>query len=431
MKVHLRALGCRLNEAELEQWSTAFQAQGHDIYHEAQDADVVVLNTCAVTNDASRKSRNLINRLNRENPTARLVVTGCHASLEPEQVADTHGVDLVVSNDKKSSLPEIVMDKFIPDTMPLRATAPQEIAVFNHHRQRAFIKVQDGCRYRCAFCIVTHARGNEVSRSEKEIIDEINFLHTQNIQEAVITGVHVGGYGTDIDSNLYRLVKRILADTDIPRLRFASVEPWDLGDNFFALFDNNRLMPHMHLPLQSGSDTVLKRMSRRCNTRDFAALVAQARAAHESFNVTTDIIAGFPGETEFEWQETMDFVADVGFSHLHIFPYSPRSGTKAAKMPDQISHELKRQRCKQLSELGEKMKRDALSKALGSKTTVLWESPKPAEQTDHHCFHGYTENYLRAEITVPTTLDLRSKITPVFLSALDKNSLRLIAAQEQ
>ena len=401
MKVHLRALGCRLNEAELEQWSTTFQSQGHDISQQAQDADLVILNTCAVTNDASRKSRNLINRLNRENPMARLVITGCHASLDPEQVAETHGVDLVVGNDKKSSLAEIVAEEFIPNAMPLRATAPQDIAVFNHNRQRAFIKVQDGCRYRCAFCIVTHARGNEVSRPETDIIEEINFLHNQGIQEAVITGVHVGGYGSDINSNLYQLVKTILENTNIPRVRFASVEPWDLGDNFFTLFENNRLMPHMHLPLQSGSDTVLKRMSRRCNRRDFRTLVQQARSAHPSFNITTDIIAGFPGESESEWRETMDFVASIGFSHLHIFPYSSRSGTKAAKMPDQIGHDIKRERCQELASLGEKMKKDALLKALDTKTTVLWESAKSSDKPGQHCFHGYTENHLRAEINLP------------------------------
>jgi len=427
MKVHLRALGCRLNEAELEQWSRSFQSHGHAIIPAADDADLLILNTCAVTNDASRKSRNLINRLNRDNPTAPLVITGCHASLDPEEVAETHGVDLVISNDKKASLPDIVAEKFIPDVMPLRATAPQDIEVFDHHRQRAFIKIQDGCRYRCAFCIVTHARGNEVSRTEAEIVDEINVLHSEGMQEAVITGVHVGGYGSDIDSDLFRLVKRILSDTDIPRLRFASVEPWDLGDDFFSLFENPRLMPHMHLPLQSGSDSVLKRMSRRCKTEDFAELVKTARNSHAAFNVTTDLIAGFPGETETEWRETMDFVEKVGFSHLHIFPYSPRRGTKAADMPDQISHTVKKERCQELARLAETMKKAALSAALDQTSSVLWESPKSSSQAGYRRYHGYTENYLPAEIVVTDDIDLQSKIVPVNFSKINDASMRLVA----
>ncbi len=422
MKVHLKALGCRLNEAELEQWSIAFQADGHTVTNTAIDADLMVLNTCAVTNDASRKSRNLINRLHRENSTAKLVITGCHASLNPDQVADTHGVDLVVSNDKKSSLPEIINTQLMPDTMPLRATNPDDIALYNRHRQRAFIKVQDGCRYRCAFCIVTHARGNEISRTVDDIINELNFLHTQGVQEAVLTGVHVGGYGSDLDSSLYQLVETILADTEIPRIRFASVEPWDLGDQFFDLFSNPRLMPHMHLPLQSGSNTVLKRMSRRCKTEDFAQLVNQARNAISGFNITSDIIAGFPGETEQEWQQTMEFVEQTGFGHIHIFPYSPRSGTKAANMPEQVELEIKRARCKQLAELAERLKSNVLEQTLGNTTEVLWESPKQSPLKDHQRYHGYTNNFLRAQIDVPDNNDLSSSITPVKITAIDREN---------
>lgn len=431
MKVHLKALGCRLNEAELEQWSIAFQADGHTVTNTATDADLMVLNTCAVTNDASRKSRNLINRLHRENSTAKLVITGCHASLNPNEVADTHGVDLVVSNDKKSSLPEIISTQLMPSTMPLRATNPDDIALYNRHRQRAFIKVQDGCRYRCAFCIVTHARGNEISRPVDDIITELNFLHTQGVQEAVLTGVHVGGYGSDIDASLYQLVETILADTDIPRIRFASVEPWDLGDQFFELFSNRRLMPHMHLPLQSGSNTVLKRMSRRCKTEDFAQLVNDARDTIPGFNITTDIIAGFPGETEQEWRQTMEFVEQTGFGHIHIFPYSPRSGTKAASMPDQVELEIKRARCKQLAELAERLKANVLEQALNESAEVLWESPKQSARTGHQHYRGYTNNFLRAQIDVADDLDLSSKITAVKITSIDQDKLLLNAELHQ
>ncbi|MCK5918074.1 MAG: MiaB/RimO family radical SAM methylthiotransferase, partial [Cocleimonas sp.] len=304
MKVHLKALGCRLNEAELEQWSRSFRSSGHDIVNEPELADIVVVNTCAVTTDATKKSRKLMNRLHRENPQSKLVVSGCYATLDADKVAERIGVDLVVPNQQKDQLPQQVMDAFAANTMPQIAMEPGESSLFLRGRQRAFIKIQDGCRYRCTFCIVTLARGEERSRSLQVIIDEVNLLAEQGIQEIVLTGVHVGGYGSDIDSSLAMLVKSLLQETDIPRIRFASVEPWDLPEDFFTLFENPRLMPHMHLPLQSGADTILRRMSRRCKTTEFTSLVEQARSAIPNFNATSDIIVGFPGETDEEWQQT-------------------------------------------------------------------------------------------------------------------------------
>ena len=202
----------------------------------------------------------MIRRLHRDNPTAKLVITGCHASLNAEETADQLGVDLVVSNDQKDNLASIAQLKLSLPSMPLSATEPGDIALYSRGRHRAFIKVQDGCRYRCTYCIVTLARGEEQSRKITDIVTDIQRFHDQGIQEAVLTGVHVGGYGSDTGSSLSNLIQAILNDTDIPRLRLASVEPWDLPEDFFKLFNNPRLMPHMHLPLQSGSDSVLRRM---------------------------------------------------------------------------------------------------------------------------------------------------------------------------
>jgi len=341
MKIHLKALGCRLNEAELEQWSREFTGEGHNIVKDAESADVVVVNTCAVTTEATKKSRKLMNRLHRENPLSKLVVSGCYATLEEKEVASRIGVDLVVNNQDKDLLPRKVMDAFSVNTMPLNAMEPNESSLFLRGKQRAFIKIQDGCRYRCTYCIVTVARGEEKSRTLADIIDEVNHLHQQGIQEIVLTGVHVGGYGSDIDCSLTDLVKILLADTDIPRIRFASVEPWDLPEDFFTLFENKRLMPHMHLPLQSGADSVLRRMSRRCKVEDFSTLIDQARTAIPDFNVTTDIIVGFPGETEEEWASTLKNVESIGFGHIHIFAFSPREGTKAAVYKIRLQMRLK------------------------------------------------------------------------------------------
>ena len=418
MKVHLKALGCRLNEAELEQWSGQFREQGHAIVKNADDADIVVVNTCAVTNDATKKSRKLMNRLHRENPSSKLVVSGCYATLDAKNVESRLGVDLVVGNQEKDELPARVIEKFSANNMPLVAMEPGESSLFMRGRQRAFIKVQDGCRYRCTFCIVTVARGEERSRRIAEIVEQVNTLYQQGIQEIVLTGVHVGGYGSDIDSSLYELVDTLLRKTDMPRIRFASVEPWDLPEQFFTLFENKRLMPHMHLPLQSGADSVLRRMSRRCKTAEFLQLVKQARTVIPDFNVTSDIIVGFPGETEDEWQQTMDTVESIGFGHLHIFSYSAREGTKAASLPNRVPGDIAKQRSLELHQLADKMKQNMLLEQVDKTVKVLWESQKPADKVGFVRYTGYTPNFLRVETIVKNDVLLDSKITDTKLTGL-------------
>ena len=419
MRIHLQALGCRLNEAELETWAAQFKARGHRIAVSPDDADVVVLNTCAVTQEAVRKSRQLIKRSHRSNPQARMVVSGCYASLEPERAAESLGVDLLVENTEKDRLVEIASRELAIPVMPSIAAEPGEAALFTLGRHRAFIKVQDGCRYRCTFCIVTQARGEERSRSTREIVDEINGLAAQNVQEAVLTGVHVGGYGSDLDTDLYTLIRTILEDTDLPRLRLASVEPWDLPEHFFELFENPRLMPHMHLPLQSGADSILRRMARRCKTGEFERLVSEARTQVPGFNVTTDVIVGFPGETDAEWKETMRFVERIGFGHMHIFTYSPREGTKAARLPGRIDKETQRVRSRELHVLAAELKKNALNAALGREAEILWERPQEGGTPAERLYTGYTPDYLRVQMRVPTEIELENRITRARLAALD------------
>ena len=272
MQVHFKTLGCRLNEAELESWAKGFMSKGYTITQTPEQADVMIINTCAVTQDAVRKSRQLIRRAHRNNPTAKLVVSGCYSSLNKKILDEIEGIDLVIPNENKENLVEVAIQELNMFAMPSEATTPGKTSLFERGRQRAFIKIQDGCRYRCTYCIVTVARGGERSRAISDILSEINHLAKQGIHEAVLTGVHVGGYGSDINCDLYDLISAILDETDLPRLRLASVEPWELPDKFFALFSNSRLMPHMHLPLQSGSDSILKKMSRRCKTLDFKTL---------------------------------------------------------------------------------------------------------------------------------------------------------------
>lgn len=418
MLVLLKTLGCRLNEAELETWAQAFQKSGHQITRQAEAAHVIVINSCAVTQDAARKSRGLIRRIHRDNPQAKLVVSGCYATLNTDEAASLLGVDLVVSNKDKDRLVEKTLTELNMDSMPILSTEPGEISLFTRGRQRAFVKVQDGCRYRCTFCIVTVARGEEHSRPVAEVIDEINALHRQGITEVILTGVHLGGYDSDSGQNLSHLIKAILINTDIPRLRLGSLEPWELPDDFFELFHNPRLMPHLHLPLQSGSDSVLRRMARRCKTEEFAVIVNRLQAKIPHFNITTDIIVGFPGETEQEWQESVNFIKQVGFAHIHIFTYSGRQGTKAASLPDQLNNETKKQRSKELHALAEDMKLAFFQENIGEVFPVLWEGYSVALANGKQRVFGYTPNYLRVGSEISSDRSVENKTLNCLVTAI-------------
>jgi threonylcarbamoyladenosine tRNA methylthiotransferase MtaB len=427
MRVFLQALGCRLNEAELESWSRDCRERGFSLASSAEQADLVVINTCAVTGESVRKSRQLIRRAHRGNPQAKLVVSGCYASLSPEDTAAELGVDLVVPNPDKDRLISIAAERLDLPVMPEAATEPGENALLARSRHRAFVKVQDGCRYRCAFCIVTKARGDEHSRAVADVLEEVRRIHAGGIHEVVLAGVHLGGYGSDIGSDLQALVSAVLTETDIPRIRLGSLEPWELPEGFWRLFDNPRLLPHLHLPIQSGADNVLRRMSRRCRSDEFRELVAQARRAVTGFNVTTDIIVGFPGETEEEWQQTLDFAAEMEFGHIHIFAYSPRAGTKAAGMPNQLERNLKRARSQQLHELAAQSRRNVLERSVGGEFEVLIEGDSDAPADAHRTWLGYTPNYLRIEVRDTDAANLANKIVRVRTLELSEDGERLLA----
>lgn len=425
MRVTLQALGCRLNEAELETWARQFQQLGHQVTTEETSADLVVINTCAVTQEAVRKSRKVLRRTQRANPRARIVVSGCFATLETQALAQEGGIDLLIPNQEKDHLVTTVTTELDLPAMPLSAMAAGTNPLFARGRQRAFIKVQDGCRYRCAFCIVTLARGDERSRPVPEVVDEINRGSVEGVREAVLAGVHLGGWGSDLGLGLNNLIGAILVETGIPRLRLGSLEPWELPDGFWDLFANPRLMPHLHLPLQSGSDSVLRRMARRCRTDEFARLAAEARARVPGINLTTDIIAGFPGETDDEWRQTLDFVADIGFGQVHIFAYSPRPGTKASNMPDQVPTEIKRQRSQEMHDLARRMKGETLTSQLGRQLPILVEG-RHSGKPDSDWF-GYTPNYLPARLVSAPATDLTNQLLQVELAAIHPDGESLVA----
>jgi len=443
MNVFLDMLGCRLNEAEIQSWARHFVRAGHRVVPSAREADLIVLNTCAVTGEAERKSRQHARRLHRESPRARIVLTGCFAELDRRRAGALPGVDAVVPNADKPRLVELLTEQFasdgvVPGAMPEAATEPGDPHVYLSACTRAFVKVQDGCRHRCTFCIVTVARGEERSRPIVEILEEIEELGRAGHREVVITGVHLGGYGSDLGTSLTELVHAVLSHTSIPRVRLSSLEPWDLPPGFFRHWENPRLMPHLHLPLQSGCDRVLRRMGRRCNVADFRALVNDARRSIPALTVTTDVIVGFPGETEADFEASLDTLEDVGFGHVHLFTYSPRAGTGAARQPQQVPVAVKRERMTRARDLAARMAAEHRKSHVGDVREVLWENAvEPATSASSGTpdggtllWRGHTDNYLRVSAEAPGDESLRNQIEPVQLMSLDGETIsgeRLLA----
>ena len=343
MKIFLDTIGCRLNQAEIESLARQFRAAGHEIVASASEADLTVVNSCAVTAQAASDSRAAVRRAARQG-TRGILLTGCWATLEPGAAAALPGVKGVIPNLQKDSL---VLDllSLSPEAFDLEPLARAPLPGLRA-RTRAFIKVQDGCDNACTFCVTTLARGDSRSRSVQQILADVRSALEGGTQEIVLTGVHLGAWGREFSpsQHLSDLVAALLARTSVPRLRLSSLEPWDLENGFFDLWADSRLCRHLHLPLQSGSETVLKRMRRKTTPGSFASLVQSARAAIPEVAITTDIIVGFPGETEAEFSETVEFVKSMNFAGGHVFTYSARPGTPAAHMNAQIPHETRKER---------------------------------------------------------------------------------------
>jgi threonylcarbamoyladenosine tRNA methylthiotransferase MtaB len=393
---------------------------GYEVTASAADADLCVLNSCAVTGEAARQSRQFARHMSRTNPAARLIVTGCYATLEGQSVAALPNVDLVVGNDRKRDLAQLIaLSQGGNAPSPMAGNAATS-APRPGSRTRAVVKVQDGCRNRCTFCIVTLLRGPERSRAIRELVTEVSALHAAGYQEVVLTGVHLGGYGSDLGVRLDDLAAALLADTSVPRLRFSSLEPFDLAPRFFRLWaaSGGRLMPHLHLPAQSGKDAVLRRMARRNSVAEFEALARSARECIPALTITTDLIAGFPGEDAAAFEETLAFARRMAFAHIHAFTYSARSGTAAARMSGRPPVQEARRRTQELVALSEALGLEVRRAFLGQQRPVLWENPSgSAGQATQ--WAGLTDNYLRVTVTAPAGIDLRNRITQASLVDVD------------
>jgi threonylcarbamoyladenosine tRNA methylthiotransferase MtaB len=419
MRIYVGSLGCKLNQSEMDSLAGRLTAGGHQVVTTPAEADLCVLNTCAVTHVAAQKSRQALRRLHRDNPQARLIATGCYAQLAPEALEELPAVESVVDNREKDRLEELLG----PSAAGTTALGPASSVP--RTRTRALIKIQDGCDNACSYCIIRVARGPQRSRPAAEILAEVRARLGAGHQEIVLTGVHIGAYGRDRhrepDKNdLWRLVSQILTETDVPRLRLSSVEPWDLSEEAFQLWDDPRLCRHLHLPLQSGCNATLRRMARQYTTAEFDAWVTAARAAIPDLAVTTDVIVGFPGETDVKFAESLAFVQKMGFSRVHVFPYSLRPGTPAARMPGQVSAQVKAQRARAMRSVASASQRAFSQSFVGRTLDVLWESHR--ERDDAIVWSGLTDNYLR--VCTRSSANLANTLVPTRLLALTDNDLQ-------
>lgn len=426
MKIYLDMVGCRLNQSEIEIYARQFKAAGHELTADPGDADLAVINTCTVTAAADSDSRQKIRQAARAG-IHQIAVTGCWSSLHPKQAAAFPSVSHVIHNSDKDHLVFDILN--IPlDEFDLEPIIRQPIPGARL-RTRGFIKVQDGCDNRCTFCITTLARGFGQSRSIKEVLEDVHAAlhegpgfsqsgnHYHGAKEIVLTGVHLGSWGQDFNPPLHlrNLIEAIIKDTDTPRLRLSSLEPWDLDEAFFSLWENPRLCRHLHLPLQSGSAATLRRMARKTTPQSFAALVNKARAIVPQMAITTDLIAGFPGETEAEFLDTLSFIQEMQFSGGHVFTYSPRPGTSAASMPDQVPHPIRKERNAQLRACLADSARKYRSLFLGHTMPVLWESASSFGPELWH-LSGLTDNYLRVNADAPR--HMWNQITSVKITSI-------------
>jgi threonylcarbamoyladenosine tRNA methylthiotransferase MtaB len=400
MKIFLDMVGCRLNQSEIEHMAAQFRGAGHTIVPAAAEADLVVVNTCAVTNEAASDSRQAI-RHAAQAGAGRIVATGCWATLDPQSAAALPSVVEVVQNEAKDHL----VSSLLHLDEELLGEVERQAVPGDHSRTRSFLKVQDGCDNACTFCITRIARGRGRSRSIEDVVREVNLSLAGGAKEVVLTGVHLGSWGQDFSQPLHlqQLVEAILSRTNAPRLRLSSLEPWDIEPSFFTLWQDKRLCPHFHLPLQSGSAAILKRMARKTTLRGFQALVEQIYEQVPGAAVTTDLIVGFPGEGQQEFDETAAFVKKMQFAGGHVFHYSARPGTAAARFPDQVAMQVRKQRSADMRLLFAELAYGFRSRFVGQKMNVLWESAR--KQADGGwIMEGLTGNYMRAQALAESNL---------------------------
>ena len=409
-------LGCKVNQYETEAMLELFEKEGYEKAETEDYADVYVINTCTVTHMSDRKSRQYIRRMKKKNPDAIIAVVGCYSQVSPEEILSIDEVNLVMgTNDRKKIVEEVKkIDasrkvSTVDDIMKVKAFEEIEINKTNG-KTRAFMKIQDGCDRYCSYCIIPYARGRVRSRDLESIVKEVENLASNGYKEVVLTGIHVASYGKDIkdsDIKLLDVIKQINDIEGIERIRLSSVEPILFTDEFVeAVSAMDKVCPHYHLSLQSGCDETLKRMKRRYTTEEYKTIVDRLRAAIPNVSITTDVIVGFPGETNEEFDKTYEFLKDIELTHMHIFKYSPRKGTPAATMENQVDPSTKHERSEKLLQLNEENFKKFGQKMLDKEFNVLFE-----QKVGDNKFEGLTENYVK--VIVESDKDLSEQILKV------------------
>ena len=408
-KAALHNLGCKVNAYELEAIQQMLEQQGYEIVPFAPGADIYIINTCTVTNIADRKSRQMLHKSKKMNPDAVVVACGCYVQAAGEKLEQDSAIDLVVGNNKKKEIPAI-LEEYFREKEEGRSGSGTWVTDMTHNREyetlsisrtaehtRAFIKVQDGCNQFCTYCIIPYARGRVRSRRPEDVLEEVRRLAESGCQEVVLTGIHLSSYGVDLEEgqNLLALIRTIHAVDGIRRIRLGSLEPGIITEEFAeAIAALPKVCPHFHLSLQSGCDTVLERMNRRYRSEEYMEKCRLLRRVYDRPALTTDVIVGFPGETEEEFEASWAFVEEVNFFETHIFKYSRREGTRAAAMPDQIPEQEKTRRSHILLELDAQRRQEYMESFLGKEKEVLLE--EKVELDGKNWWVGYTREYLKA-----------------------------------
>jgi len=413
IRVALDSLGCKLNQSETELLSRKFAGAGYRLVSAADEVDVYILNTCTVTHIADRKSRHLLRLARRRNPGAFIVASSCYAERASEELDRLGGVDLVLGNEEKQNILALLEEQ---GHLAQAVHVQNDLAShrYNSFRNRSFIKVQEGCDNFCAYCIVPLVRAKKKSLPVEHVVTEVRARVNEGYKEVVLTGTEIGSYSCN-GLNLWGLLSRVLTETDVMRLRLSSLQPHEISPEFIRLWREPRLCRHFHLSLQSGSDGILERMGRHYSADDFEQTVALIRSVVPDAAITTDVIVGFPGETEDESQESYNFCKKLSFVRIHVFPYSSRPATAAAQMPGQVRAQVKKSRSQKMLALAEESACDFRQQFLGRTMPILWE------QKSNGLWSGLSDNYIK--VYIRSNDDLTNELLPVKLVKLYKDGV--------
>lgn len=423
-KIAFTTLGCKVNLYDSEAMAELFAHKGYEIVDFDEIADIYVINTCTVTNFGDKKSRQMIRRARRLNPNAIIVATGCYAQVAPEVVSAIEGINIVIGIKNRSKVVEIVENykkeqgiiNAVTDIKGEKEFEPLKVSTLKD-RTRAYIKIQEGCNRYCSYCIIPYARGPVRSRKPDDVLSEVRTLAKNGFKEVVLTGIHVASYGMDLGYiTLADIIEQVHSVEGIERIRFSSMEPKAVDDEFVERMSKlPKVCEHYHLSLQSGSDATLKAMNRRYNSYEYDLACQRLRSAFPDVAITTDIIVGFPTETDENFKESYDFAQKVKLSKIHVFPYSPKTGTPAAKMKPQIAPDVKNARSHAMLELSEKLNREFMSKYIGSVAEVLFE------RLEGNYYEGHTRNYIK--VLCKSAEDLSNKLVNVRLTDIAEEGI--------